>query len=93
MHASSCPLCGLTVPHDTDESLTWRCPRCLARSSGALSVALEPVPAPRRPRLPRFSRRLLRPARRGSAIGAEHSTHADAPATMQRQEEQTCSSG
>jgi hypothetical protein len=36
-----CPVCGLNVPHTSETKTdTEDCPRCLARSSGTMSVEL-----------------------------------------------------
>jgi hypothetical protein len=44
MSVLSCPRCNLRVPIAKGESAEGEvCPRCLARTSGALSVQLAPV--------------------------------------------------
>lgn len=49
----NCPSCGLDVALSRGETARAEevCPRCLARSSGAVSVHLRPGPPPRRPPL------------------------------------------
>jgi hypothetical protein len=48
MTRMSCPSCGLTVTFEQGESTeTESCPRCLARSSGVLSVRLHPALPPK----------------------------------------------
>jgi hypothetical protein len=42
MPVLSCPRCALTVPVDRAARGEQECPRCLARTSGALSVPLAP---------------------------------------------------
>jgi uncharacterized paraquat-inducible protein A len=48
MTTMSCPSCGLTVTYKRGEDAeAEHCPRCLARSSGAMSIRLRPGAAPK----------------------------------------------
>jgi Zn-finger nucleic acid-binding protein len=63
-----CPVCGLNVPRTAETTVgAEACPRCLARSSGTLSVKLTPgrsrESTPNRGRVSEF----LRELRPGSA--------------------------
>ena len=48
MTKMSCPACGLAVSFRNDEPLdsSEHCPRCLAKSRGALSIRLKPGAPP-----------------------------------------------
>ncbi len=61
MTQMNCPSCGLTVSFRTGESSQGEtCPRCLARSSGAMSVRLRRGAAPKRLGTEARVRQLLR---------------------------------
>jgi hypothetical protein len=48
MAQMNCPSCGLSVSFKRGESVTGElCPRCLARSSGTISVRLRPGAVPK----------------------------------------------
>jgi hypothetical protein len=58
-----CPVCGLNVPRTAEmEAGAEDCPRCLAQSSGTVSVKLAPgrtrESEPSRPRVAQFLREL-----------------------------------
>lgn len=64
-----CPACGLAVPVESrEQGSNESCPRCLARSRGALTVELTTEASPGRfSREPRIVARLRR--RAGRALG------------------------
>ena len=63
----SCPRCGLTVAVTRPEDAIEHCPRCLARTQGALSIALTSLGYADRGRSPDAIARLSRRGRSGEA--------------------------
>lgn len=59
----NCPRCGLTVATTSPEDAVEHCPRCLARTGGALSIALSPDIAAAGRQSPRVIARLTRRSR------------------------------
>jgi len=55
-----CPRCGLTVAGTRPEDAIDDCPRCLARTRGALSITLSPLISANRSGSPGVIARLTR---------------------------------
>jgi hypothetical protein len=64
----NCPRCGLTVAVTRHEDALEHCPRCLARTGGALSIALAPPSSAAASRSPGVIPRLTR---RGRSLEAK----------------------
>jgi hypothetical protein len=63
----SCPRCGLSVAVTRPEDAIEHCPRCLARTRGALSITLSPLGSEDRARSAGVIGRLTRRRRSGEA--------------------------